>query len=156
MKLGVYEISEYPYCYYDDYTLGFDKEKFDKENEWCYCVIGNIIPEHFDESDTLRYGTKAFPGGRKVYLSKSFWPEKGTITVMGLNRYKSKYTTEHISIDLITNIRRSKEYAKRPLEIMGDFEFCNTWWGNTPGEKSRADEFTAALKEYKELRLNKN
>ena len=137
MKLGKYDFSEYPYCYYDDYDFkGFNPDKFlDGNIEWRYCVIGNIIPEHIDEEGILRYGTRAFPGGRKVYLSKSFWSEDGTITVMGLNRFKSKYTTEHISVNLITNIRRSKVFAKRPLQIMGDIEFSITWWGNTPEEK---------------------
>ncbi len=31
-----------------------------------YCVIGNIVKEHVDNAGILRFGTRSFPGGRKV------------------------------------------------------------------------------------------
>ena len=164
MKLGLYDISEYPYCYYDAspndalYSPSDDNDDvnthkfYSKEIEWRYCVIGSIIPEHIDNEGIVRYGTKSFPGGRKVYLSKSFWPATGTITAMGLDRHKSKYTTEDISLDLVENIRISKTYVKRALEIMSNFEFPDTWWGNTKKELKRCKEFASALNEYKSLK----
>ena len=157
MKLGAYDTSEYPYCYYDTLSFEYNPYKFlDGEIKWRYCVVGNIIPTHVDEDGILRYGTRAFPGGRKVYLSKSFWPEKGTIKAVGLNRYMSKYTAEGISLDLITNIRRSRVYSKRPLEIMSYLDLSPTWWGNTVYEKQRAEEFAAALREFQEWRKNEH
>lgn len=161
MKLGLYDVSEYPSCYYDYDEEGFlrcfDEEYYpqkfiSRDIEWRYCVIGNIVPEHTDEEDILRFGTKVFPGGRKVYISKSFWPNDGTVTVAGLTRFKNKYDTEHVSLDLIENIRVSKTYAAGPLMIMTNFEFSYTWWGNTNREKKRCKEFAAALNEYKVLK----
>ena len=33
-----------------------------------HCVVANITREPHTEDGVIRYGTKAFPGGRKVYL----------------------------------------------------------------------------------------
>ena len=44
---------------------------------------------HYDDQGVLRYGTKAFCGGAKVYLCGKYWTRKQrTIGVIGLNRYK--------------------------------------------------------------------
>lgn len=36
--------------------------------KWRYCAIGNIIKTHLDENKTIRYGSKAFPGGKKRFI----------------------------------------------------------------------------------------
>ncbi len=41
----------------------------EEKQNWTYCVVGNIKKTHFDEDGVLRYGTAAFSGGAKVYLS---------------------------------------------------------------------------------------
>ena len=41
----------------------------EEKQNWTYCVVGNIKKTHFDEDGMLRYGTAAFTGGTKVYIS---------------------------------------------------------------------------------------
>ncbi len=92
-----------------------------------YCVVGNIVKEYIDENGVLRHGTKAFPGGRKVYITKVLW--KDGVTVMGLNRYKSRYIYEDVPLACIENIRASKTFKPSILKLMeNNSEFPNTWW----------------------------
>ena len=59
---------------------------------WRYAVAGNIKKTRIDENGVLRYGTSAFKGNTKVYLSGRLWDErlpgdsKKEIVVLGLSR----------------------------------------------------------------------
>ena len=39
-----------------------------KSNNWRFGVVGNIVKQHLDNEGIIRYGTKAFTGGTKVYI----------------------------------------------------------------------------------------
>lgn len=43
---------------------------------WRYAVAGNIKKTRIDENGVLRYGTSAFKGKAKVYLSGWLWDER--------------------------------------------------------------------------------
>ena len=45
------------------------------EKLWRYAVAGNIKKTHIDENGVLRYGTSAFKGNTKVYISGQLWDE---------------------------------------------------------------------------------
>lgn len=81
-----------------------------------YCVIGNIVMEHPDKDGITRYGTASFPGGRKVYISRRLWGNE--VVVLGLNRHKSRYTTETVPLAWIDNIRFSKTFDPKVLDLM--------------------------------------
>ena len=64
---------------------------------WRYAVAGNIKKTRIDENGILRYGTSAFKGNTKVYLSGRLWDErlpadnKKEIAVLGLSRGRRYY-----------------------------------------------------------------
>ena len=110
-----------------------------------YCVIGNIVmAQQNDEGKTL-YGTASFPGGRKVYISRRLWGDE--VTVMGLNRFKSRYVTERVPLALIENIRFSKTFDPKVLELMiNTDEFPDMWWRYKDEDKTGAAEYAEILK----------
>ena len=115
-----------------------------------YCVIGNIVKEHKDEEGIVRHGTLPFPGGRKVYISTRFWGDAGEVTVMGLNRFKSKYILERVPLNLIENIRASKTFDLRVLKLMqNDLEYRDMWFLYREEDKIRSEQYAQMLKLFK-------
>ncbi len=115
-----------------------------------YCVVGNIAKKHVDENGVTRYGTAAFPGGRKVYISRRLWGDE-TVTVMGLNRFLNKYTRECVPLALIENIRFSKTFKKRVLELMAyDTEYHDMWWSYKEEDRNGAEEYARILQRVKD------
>lgn len=122
------------------------------ETLWRYAVAGNIKKTRIDENGVLRYGTAAYKGNTKVYLCGRLWDErlaeenKTEISVLGLNR-GGRYYIDSIPIELIENLRITRVYTPKVLEIMSDIEFCECWWGNTQEERDDASAFLKRLKE---------
>ena len=119
---------------------------------WRYAVVGNIKKQRIDENGDLRYGTAAFKGNTKVYLCGRLWDErlpnenKTEISVLGLSR-GGRYYVGCVPIELIENLRLTRVYTPKVLEIMSDFEFCECWWGNSQEER---DDASAFLKKFKD------
>lgn len=113
------------------------------ENQWRYCVIGNIKQTRIDKDGILRNGTPAFRGGAKVYICGKIWDfSREDIEVLGFSRGKRFYV-DYISVDLIENVRLSKTFKPRVLEIMCNWEFCDGWWNNSQVDKEDAESFVA-------------
>ena len=113
---------------------------------WRYAVAANIKKSHIDENGVVRYGTLAFKGNTKVYLSGRLLDErlpnknrKG-ITVLGLCRGR-RYYVDYVPIELIENVRLTRVYKPKVLDIMSNWEFADCWWGNTQEERSDASAF---------------
>lgn len=69
------------------------------ENAWRFGVSGNIVNSHTDQEGVLRYGTKAFAGGTKVYLNGKLWrADRNEMKVIGRNRF-GRFVVEHIPIE---------------------------------------------------------
>ena len=124
---------------------------------WRYAVVGNIKKQRIDENGDLRYGTAAFKGNTKVYLCGRLWDErlpnenKTEISVLGLSR-GGRYYVGCVPIELIENLRLTRVYTPKVLEIMSDFEFCECWWGNSQEERDDASAFLKKFKDrYKKL-----
>ncbi len=119
---------------------------------WRYAVTGNIKKTRIDENGVLRYGTAAFKGNTKVYLCGRLWDEripdenKTEIAVLGLSRGR-KYYVDTVPFELIENLRITRVYTLRVLDIMSDFEFCEGWWGSTQQERDDASAFLRRIKE---------
>ena len=113
---------------------------------WRYAVAGNIKKSRIDENGVLRYGTSAFKGNTKVYISGRLWDErlpednKNEIAVLGLSRGR-RYYVDSIPVDLIENVRLTRVYKPKVLEIMSDWEFSDCWWGNSQEECNDALDF---------------
>lgn len=119
---------------------------------WRYAVAGNIKKTHLYENGILRYGTLVFKGNTKVYLCGRLWderlPEKNKthIAVLGLTRAR-RYYVDMVPIELIENLRITRVYTPKVLEIMSDCEFEQCWWGNTQEERDDASAFLRRFKE---------
>ncbi len=113
-----------------------------------YCVIGNIVKEHPVKDGTIRYGTAAFPGGRKVFISRRLWDNE--VTVMGLNRFKSRYATERVPLAWIENIRASKTFELRAIELMANTDECpDMWWRYKEEDRIGSTEYAELLNQIK-------
>lgn len=92
---------------------------------WKYAAAGNIKKSHLDENGIERYGTLTFTGNTKVYLCGKIWNnERKEIAVLGLCRGK-RYYVDRVPVDLIENVRMTKVYTPKVLEIMSNWE-CET------------------------------
>lgn len=113
-----------------------------------YCVIGNIVMEHPDKQGITRYGTASFPGGRKVYISRRLWGNE--VVVLGLNRHKSRYSTETVPLAWIENIRFSKTFDPQVLGLMSNTdEFPDMWWNYKDEDRIGATEYVQILNRVK-------
>ena len=115
-----------------------------EQKEWKYCVVGNIVRTHLDESGVPRNGTLTYRGGSKVFLEGKFWrPDRETITVLGICR-GNRWLVKDTPVALIENVRVSRVYKPRVLEIMNNWECEELWWHNTAEDKKEAEEFVSA------------
>jgi len=121
------------------------------DNEWRYAVAANIKKMRIDQNGVLRHGTAAYKGNTKVYLCGRLWDEmlpdenQTEIDVLGLNR-RGKYQVNSVPIELLENLRITRVYTPKVLDIMSYFEFCECWWGNTQEERDDASAFLKRLK----------
>ncbi len=115
-------------------------------NNWRFCVVGNIVKQHVDHEGVMRYGTKAFSGGTKVYIDDTTYGlNEGAITVIGRNRF-GKIAIESVEISLIENVRSQRVYTPKVLEIMDHLECCEGWaWrGRTAADRRAVEAFAKA------------
>lgn len=113
----------------------------EEKQNWTYCVVGNIKKAHYDEDGTLRYGTAAFTGGTKVYLSGRIWDKsRDHIDALGITRGK-KLQVIRTDISQIENVRLQKVFQPTILGFMDDFEYRNGWWGKSKHERADAEAF---------------
>ncbi len=114
-----------------------------------YCVVGNIVKERTDDAGIVRNGTVAFPGGRKVYISRRLW-NNGEVTVLGLNRFKSEYILERVPLIWIDGIRASKTFSPRILDLMqNSTEHSDMWWLYREEDRIGSAEYAKTLNRVK-------
>ena len=121
-------------------------------NDWRFCAVGNIKPQHTDENGKILYGTKAFAGGTKVYIDdRTYNLSDESVGVIGLNRF-GRYTVESVPLNLIENIRLQRIYKPTVLKIMNHLEIIDGWvWrGRTVADRK---EITAFVKMCNEIQL---
>ena len=111
-----------------------------KQN-WTYCVVGNIKKTHYDTDGTLRYGTAAFTGGTKVYISGRIWDRtRDHINALGLTR-GNRWEVIWTDVSQIENLRCQKVFQPTVLGFMDHFEYRDGWWGKSKREKEDAENF---------------
>ena len=110
-----------------------------------YGIIANIKKDLYtDEEGMLRRGTKAFPAGRKVFLSRYIW-EDGVVC-LGLNRYKSRYSEALVPWNMIENVRCAKIFNTRVLWCMVDYgEFPDKWWTHNKEDETKSKDFAGII-----------
>jgi len=121
--------------------ISFEESAAERKKEWKYCVVGNIARTRVDKAGILRYGTAQFTGGTRVYLCGKCWDsDREDITVIGLNRRKHYEATE-VPVSAIENVRCSRVYKPKVLDIMCNFEFWDCWWSNSPEDRKEIEAF---------------
>ena len=115
----------------------------EQENSWRFCVAGNIVKSHLDAEGVVRYGTKAFTGGTKVYIDGKYWSDdQKSVNVIGKNRF-GRFVIERVPIVLIENIRNQRVYKPTVLKIMHYVEWMDNWywWGRTAEDRRETEAF---------------
>lgn len=107
---------------------------------WCWCLVGNIVEKHpYGEEHEIRYGSKHFSGGTKVYIAPAQWGDgMEKIVVLGLSRHSRNFVEVVISSKLVENFRLGKVY--KPVLLKRMLESSYTWWGDS--EKDRESVIT--------------
>lgn len=111
------------------------------DKAWRFCVVGNIKKQHLSEEQIVLYGTKAFAGGAKVYISdKTLGLNDGMVSVIGLNRFR-RYAVERVQIDLIENVRLQRVFKPGVLAVMDSLVATDGWrWKGRTAEERRTLE----------------
>lgn len=120
------------------------------DKAWRFCVVGNIKKQHLGEEQIILYGTKAFVGGTKVYISdETFGLNDGRISVMGLNRFR-RYAVESVPIDLIENVRLQRVFKPGVLAVMDGLAVTDGWrWkGRTTEDRKTLEAFVENWGKY--------
>ncbi len=112
----------------------------DNTKEWRFCIVANVKKTHIDENGILRYGSKAFPGGSKVFLSGKNWdPDSDNIAAIGRNRH-GRYAIERLPISIIENVRLQRIFRPGVIELMDHEEMMEgwPWWKRTAVDRKEA------------------
>jgi len=116
------------------------------EREFEYCLVGNIVENHyFGEDKEIRNGSKHFRGGAKVFIFPQFGgPGHERIRVIGLPRKSYKTINVIIPTKLITNVRIKKIYElELKKEIRESFFYSR--------RKEEGDNEINSIKEFAEF-----
>jgi hypothetical protein len=144
-KRDPYEISEPEEFSEDEYRKWIQKTKQqyeedlkakkNREAEFVWCLVGNIINEHpVGENKEIKKGTKHFSPGTKVYCFPPQWGDGyEKIYVMGRPRQSSRFIKVILSSNLVTNWRIQQVFTSRIKKEMIE----NNGWDETDESKER-------------------
>lgn len=102
---------------------------------WRWCLVGNIVEKHpYGEEHEIRYGSKHFSGGTKVYIAPAQWGDgMEKIVVLGLSRHSQNFVEVVISSKLVENFRLGKAYQPILLKRMDESPY--RWWDNSDNDR---------------------
>ncbi len=124
--------------FHDKYQTALAKsydEYINNGHSWCWCLVGNIVESHeFGEEHEIRYGTKQFSHGTKVYLAPAQWGDGyENIVVIGLPRHRSKLIEVVTRSEYVENYRMKKVFKPEVLKKMCSSQ--RIWWGDTENDR---------------------
>ena len=104
-------------------------------HSWCWSLVGNIVPEHeYGEGREIRYGTKQFSRGTKVFLAPAQWGDGyENVVVIGLPRIGNRYIEVITHSKYIENFRMQKVYKPAVVKRMCSSRYL--WWGDTEDDR---------------------
>ena len=148
-------------AFYEKYNTAAAKsyEKYiEYGHHWCWCLVGNIVQEHaYGEKREIKYGTKHFSRGTKVYLAPVQWGDGYEyIVVIGLPRYGNKYIEVIMRSAYIENYRMKKVYKPAVLKRICSSPYY--WWGDTENDRKEIIQYlkTRAPEEAEKEMLKMN
>lgn len=119
-------------------------------HSWCWCLAGNIVSEHiYGEEHQIKYGTKQFSVGAKVFLAPMNWGDGyEKVIVIGLPRYGKKYIEVVTHFEYIENLRIKQVYSPAILKRMCSSPYC--WWGDSEDDRNRIIDLMHWISVHKE------
>ena len=114
-----------------DNTMDTGKDDKSGEQEWQWCLVGNIVREHeYGENHEIRYGNKQFYPNTKVFVNLVYGGMGYEyIHVIGTPRHSCKYIEVVIPKRHVENFRLQKVFKPAVLKRMNQSK--ERWWGNT-------------------------
>ena len=114
-------------------------------HSWCWSLVGNIVKEHeYGEEQEIKYGTKHFSCGTKVFIAPAQWGDGfENIVVIGLPRYGHRYIEIITQSKYIENYRIQKVYKPAILKRMCSSPYC--WWGDTEDDRQQIIEYLESV-----------
>lgn len=114
---------------------GTSKETPCTEQEWRWCLVGNIAGAHeYGEAHEIKYGTKHFSAGTKVFVNLVYRGRGNErIMVIGIPRNRRNYIEVVIPRKYVENFRVQKVFKPAVLKRM-KYSDCE-WWGKTDGDR---------------------
>ena len=102
-----------------------------KEQEWQWCLVGNIVEKHeYGEEHEIKYGNKQFRPNAKVYINLIYGGMGHEhILVIGVPRHSSNYIEVVIARKNVCNFRVQKVFKPAVLKRMKNSDW--KWWGNS-------------------------
>ena len=124
--------------FYEKYKttiVGSYEEYIKHGHSWCWCLVGNIVQEHeYGEKHEIKFGTKQFSRGTKVFLAPIQWGDGyENIIVIGLPRYGNKYIEVVTRSKYVENFRMKKVYKPAILKRMCSSQY--RWWSDTENDR---------------------
>ena len=115
---------------------------------WRWCLVGNIIDRRlYGEQHEIKYGTKNFSPGTKVYVAMPQWGDGGEQRVVIGNPRNLKGLIECvIRREFICNLRLKKIYPSAVLDKMDCSEY--EWWGNDDETKEWITKYAESSNKY--------
>lgn len=111
--------------------------------EWRWCIVGNIIGAHpYGVEKEIRYGTKHFAPGAKVYCTLAY-NDINRLVVMGSPRHSRKYIEVIIDASSVENFRLQKCYKPAVLKMMKQRHW--NWYGNADADKEEIERILELL-----------
>ena len=116
----IHSLSEEKDCFDKNHNQQYQFEAFHSYEEyiyqghtWCWCLVGNITEKHeYGEEHEIKYGTKHFSRGTKVYLAPAQWGDGyENIVVIGMPRHQKKF------IEVITRSKYIENYYAEAFQI---------------------------------------
>ena len=106
-----------------------------RELEWRWCLVGNIVKtREYGEDREIKYGTKGFSGGTKVYLAPIQWGDGyERVVVLGKPRHKHGLAEMVIPLKHFENYRLKKVFEPNVLERMNKSDY--SWWENRDADR---------------------
>ena len=116
-------------------VTGFSETQAGVEQEWCWCLVGNIVNAHeFGENHEMKYGTKHFSSGTKVFINLIYGGMgHEQVLVIGIPRHRHNYIEVVIPRKYVENLRIQKVFKKNVLERMKKSDW--KWWGKTDDDR---------------------
>ena len=120
-------------------------DKDENNYTWRWCLVGNIVEKHtYGEEHEIRYGSKLFSGGTKLYIAPAQWGDgMEKVVVIGLSRYRRQFIEAVIPSKLIENFRLGKVY--KPVLLKRMLESPYTWWDNSENDRDTIIPFIQSL-----------